>query len=80
MLQRTPIISGCGDGFLKQASLSAIHEQLGQLSFYRLKLLYISGIISKELANMDAPICPGCVYGKIHRKPKQSKGVNNKNQ
>ena len=64
----------------KQASLSTIHEQLGQLSFHRLKLLYRSWIISKELANMDAPICPGCAYGKLHHKPTQSKGVNNKKQ
>ena len=29
---------------------------------------------------MDAPIYPGCVYGKAHRKPTQINGVKSKKQ
>ena len=62
----------------KQARLATIHERLGHLSFSRLKLLARSGIIPKELANVDAPVCPGCAYGKAHRKPWRSKGIKNR--
>ena len=47
----------------KQARLATIHEQLGHLSFLRLKLLARAGIIPKELSNVDPPTCPGCAYG-----------------
>ena len=59
----------------KQARLYTIYEQLGHLIFHRPKLLARSGTNPKELANVDAPICPGCAYGKAHRKPTQSKGA-----
>ena len=62
----------------KKARLATIHERLGHLSFSRLKLLARSGIIPKELANVDAPVCPGCAYGKAHRKPLRSKGIKNR--
>ena len=62
----------------KQARLETIHERLGHLSFARLKLLARSGIIPKELANVEAPTCPGCAYGKAHRKPWRAKGIRNR--
>ena len=62
----------------KQARLATIHERLGHLSFARLKLLARSGIIPKELANVEAPTCPGCAYGKAHRKPWRAKGIRNR--
>ena len=61
----------------KQVRLATIHEKLGHLSFPRLKLLARSGIILKELAHVDPPKCPGCAYGKAHRKPWRSKGLKN---
>ena len=64
----------------KQARLSTIHEQLGYPIFHRLKLLPRALIISKELDNAYAPICPGCAYGKAHHKPTRSKGAKNKKQ
>ena len=64
----------------KQAIISTINEQLGHPSFHRIKILSRSGIIPKELTNVDAPSCPGCAYGKAHHKPIQIKGVKNKKQ
>ena len=61
----------------KQTRLATIHEKLWHLSFPRLKLLARSGIIPRELANVDPPTCPGCAYGKAHRKPWRSKGLKN---
>ena len=43
----------------KQARLSNIYEQLGHLSFHRLKLLARLGIIPKELSNVYVPISTG---------------------
>ena len=62
----------------KQARISNIHEQLGHLVLHSLKILTMAGIIPKEVANVDAPRCPGCAYGKAHSKPTWSKGINNK--
>ena len=36
------------------------------------------GIISRELGNVDPPVCPGCACGKAHRKPIRSKGIKNR--
>ena len=62
----------------KQESVSTTHEQLGHLILHILKLIYGAVIFPNELANVDAPICPGCTYGKAHRKPTKRKRVNNK--
>ena len=62
----------------KETRISTIHEQLEHLSLYRFKLLVRSVITPKELANVDAPIYPGRLYGKVHLKKMRSKGVNNK--
>ena len=34
-----------------------------------------AGLISRELSNIVSPMCPGCAYGKAHRKPWRQKGV-----
>jgi hypothetical protein len=64
----------------KKNRLATIHERLGHFSFARLKLLSRAGLIPKDLANIDAPVCPGCAYGKAHRKPWRHKGINNRKQ
>ena len=64
----------------KQLRLLTIHECLGHISFSILKLLARCGIISKDLAHVHPPQCPGCAYGKAHRKPTRYKGVKNKNK
>ena len=35
-------------------------------------------MIPRDLANVDSPTCPGCAYGKAHRKPWRRKGVRNR--
>ena len=37
-----------------------------------------AGLISKNLANIDPSTCPGCAYGKSHRKPRIQKGIRNR--
>ena len=37
-----------------------------------------AGLISKNLANIDPSTCPGCAYGKSHRKPWRCKGICNR--
>jgi hypothetical protein len=41
-------------------------------------LLASAGHIPKELANVDFPVCPGCAYGKAHRRPWHYKGIKNR--
>jgi hypothetical protein len=60
----------------KQQRLATIHEQLGHLSFSRLRLLAKARLIPHDLASVDPPTCPGCAYGKAHRKPWRHKGTN----
>ena len=61
----------------KQQRLAAIHEKLGHLSFPRLKLMAKAGLIPRELASIEPPTCPGCAYGKAHRRPWRHKGSKN---
>jgi hypothetical protein len=34
-------------------------------------------LIPHDLANVDPPTCPGCAYGKAHRRPWRHKGIRN---
>ena len=61
----------------KQHRLSVLHERYGHLSFPKLRLMARSGLIPKDLANVEPPTCPGCAYGKAHRKPWRTKGTRN---
>ncbi|CAJ1943881.1 unnamed protein product, partial [Cylindrotheca closterium] len=60
----------------KQHRLFMLHEKYGHLGFAKLNLMARAGLIPRELANVDAPTCPGCAYGKAHRKPWRYKGTN----
>lgn len=62
----------------KQHRLAVIHERFGHLSFSVLKLMARAGLIPKDLATVDPPTCPGCAYGKAHRKPWRGKGIKNR--
>ena len=53
----------------KQTRLDTIHEILGHLIFSNLKLLSMAGLVTRDLYNIDLPICTGCDYGKSHRCP-----------
>ena len=61
----------------KQFRLMTIHEQLGHLSFSILKLMARCGMIPRELANVEPLPCPGCAYGKVHRRQWRYKGIRN---
>jgi hypothetical protein len=61
----------------KQHQLSIKHERFGHLSFSVLKLMARAELIPKELTNVPPPTCPGCNYGKAHRKPWRRKGIKN---
>ena len=58
-----------------QHKLAALCERFGHLSFFIIKLMTQGVLISRDLENVDSPTCPGCSYGKSHRKPWQQKGV-----
>jgi hypothetical protein len=49
--------------------LMGYHERLGHLGFAQLKLLAELGFLPKRLAKCRQPKCPGCMYGKMNRKP-----------
>jgi hypothetical protein len=56
----------------KQQRLATIHEKLGHLSFGKLKLMARCHLIPHKLAGVDAPVCPGCAYGKAHCKTQET--------
>jgi len=61
----------------KQHLLSTYHERFGHLSFATLKLMATAHLIPHHLATVPPPVCPGCAYGKAHRKPWRTKGQTN---
>ena len=58
----------------KQLRLATFHEKLGHVSFDVLNRLAQADLIPKDLANVPPPKCPGCQYGKAHRRPWRAKG------
>ena len=56
-----------------QAELLRWHYRLGHLSFRKLKVMATLGIIPRKLAQIKPPICAGCLYGGMTRKPWRSK-------
>jgi hypothetical protein len=53
--------------------LMEYHERLGHLPFEHLQALAHANIIPKKLLRCQTPKCPGCLYGKAHRRPWRSK-------
>jgi len=49
------------------------HERLGHLPFAQLDYLSEQGILPRKLSKVQSPKCPGCIYGKAHRKPWRTK-------
>ena len=64
----------------KQFRLMSYHECLGHLSFGTLQLMARCNLIPKDLATVQPPTCPGCAYGKAHRRPWRHKGITNINR
>jgi hypothetical protein len=52
-----------------QALLMQLHLKLGHLSFPVLQQAAKQGIFPSNIAKCPIPKCPGCLYGKAHRKP-----------
>ena len=59
-------------------TLMEFHERLGHLPFDQLHVLAAQGIIPKKLARCSTPKCPGCLYGKAHRRPWRTKAQHRK--
>jgi hypothetical protein len=64
----------------KQHRLAVLHEKFGHLSFPILQMMAKAGLIPGELANVDPPTCPGCAYGKAHRRPWRGKSIKNQDR
>ena len=64
----------------KQMRLLTVHETLGHLGFATLKLMARCGLLPRDLASVDPPTCPGCAYGKAHRRQWRYKGAQNRRQ
>ena len=62
----------------KQHQLFVYHERYGHLGFAKLQFMARAGLIPVELATITPPTCPGCAYGKAHRKPWRNKKKNRK--
>ena len=56
-----------------QAELLRWHYRLGHLSFNKLKVLCMLGILPRKLANVQPPKCASCIYGAMTRKPWRTK-------
>ena len=61
----------------KKFRLLTYHERFGHLNFAILKLLARCGITPRDLEKVDPPACPGCGYGKAHRRQWRHKGIKN---
>ena len=59
---------------IKQQLLVTLNKRLGHLSYYKIKVLCMGGILPREPSDIDPLICLGCTYGKAKRKPWRRKG------
>ena len=48
---------------------------LNHLSFKHLFQLAKQGLLPKNILKANIPICPACQYGKMHRRPWRTKGI-----
>ena len=61
-----------------QAELLKWHYRLGHVSFKKLKILAMLGLIPRKLAKVRTPKCMCCIYGTMTRVPWKNKGQENK--
>ena len=61
-----------------QAELLRWHIRLSHISFKKLKLLCLIGILPKRLVHVAAPKCLSCIYGKMTRRPWRNKSSNSR--
>jgi len=58
------------------AELIRWHYRLGHLSYNKIKLLALLGIIPRRLARIKPPKCAGCIFGAMTKRPWRTKGKN----
>lgn len=56
-----------------EAELMRWHYRLGHVSFQKLRAMALLGIIPKHLAKVKPPVCAGCLYGAMTKKPWRTK-------
>ena len=56
-----------------EAELLRWHYRLGHVSFKKLRAMALLGIIPKYLSKVKQPVCAGCLYGTMTRRPWRSK-------
>ena len=60
------------------AELIRWHYRLGHLSYNKIKLLALLGIIPRRLAKITPPKCAGCIFGAMTKRPWRTKGAANR--
>jgi hypothetical protein len=55
------------------AKLQKLHHQFNCISFGKIKPLACAGVVDPRLANVPAPCCSACLYGKAMRRAWRSK-------
>ena len=61
-----------------EAELLRWHYRLGHMSFKRIRLLALVGILPKYLANIKPPKCAGCIYGAMTKRPWTTRSPKNR--
>jgi hypothetical protein len=83
-LQLTPNVIEDDEGRLvgesSQADLLRWHYRLGHVSFAKIRLLALLGILPRKLAVVKPPKCAGCLYGSMTRRPWRTKSAQNKSK
>ena len=58
--------------------LMRYHETMGHVSFDKLQNMARANLIPRPLAYVKPPVCPGCAYGKQHKRPWRHKNQKRK--
>ena len=61
----------------KRKQMRLLNESLGQTSFHTIRILFLAGILPRDLTNVAPPLCPGCSYGKSNQRTWHQKGNRN---
>jgi hypothetical protein len=59
----------------KQAALRRCHERLNHMPFSRLQSMAKQGLLPRYFADVEAPMCASCAYGKATQHPWRTKGA-----
>ena len=70
-------------GSTAQAELMRWHYRLGHLSWKKIEILALIGVLPRYLAKVPSPVCAGCIFGDMCKRPwrtKPHKGQNKVNK